>query len=450
LHGFPDLFCSLYDALDNDLAREKAETWFADEGLRSFAASVASDVEGGRPASSVTMRVENHPDVEGARYAALVGIDRALRHVNTAVALSTERPPFPLQPLAAFVAARGRLDSGALGGALLPRLVTRGRSEGNLSDKRELFANVLRVPQDSWERVELTWVGEAAAFHRHDLSGGLLLGCVPVISDPREMTFRIREAGERRYYRISPSDHRATVKRIPRIAAELDAAGVLLGVAPELTLTPLLLDAWQRALRSPNRGPSRLRLVLAGTGVLTDAEERASNTAMLLDGRTGAVIARQRKLFAFDFTDMEIERWKLARRLGPEPVAEDLAHGRTLQVIDAGGARIAILICEDLARLLDIGPLIRDFGVSHVLAPVFGRPLQARRWENTAADVHARETGTTVVVSNSLVMSSILSTEGASAMVLAPGSRDALLATSAGPADVVSFRLLPDGTAELA
>jgi predicted amidohydrolase len=450
LHAFPDLFCSLYDALDDDLVRENAESWFLDEGLRSFAESVKSDLEGGRTAAGVTIRVENHPNPDGARYAALVGMDRAFRHVNTATSVSAERPPLSLEPLATFVAAHGRLDSGDAGGALLPRLVARGRQEGNVSHKRELFANVLRVPEDSWERVGITRVGEAATLHRHDLSGGLLLGCVPVIADPKEVSFRIRQAGERNYYRISAANHAATVKRVPQIVAALDDAGVLIGLAPELTLTPTLLSAWQEALRSPARGPSRLRLVIPGSGVLTTTDGRASNTAVLLDGRTGAVITRQHKLFAFDFTDTELERWKLQQRLGPDAAAEDLVPGRKLEMIDAGGVRIAILICEDLGRLLDIGPLIRDFGVSHVLAPVFSRPIKARRWENTAADVHARETGTTVVVSNSLVMSSILSTEGATAMLLAPGTRDALLATSGGPADVVSFRLLPDGTAELA
>ena len=93
MHYFPDLFCSLYDALDDHVARENAEAWSADERLGSFTASVASDVEGGRSAGSVRMRVENHSDREAARYAALVGIDRALRHVNTSVSLSTERLP---------------------------------------------------------------------------------------------------------------------------------------------------------------------------------------------------------------------------------------------------------------------------------------------------------------------------------------------------------------------
>jgi predicted amidohydrolase len=449
LHRFPDLFCSLYDELDGDLVRESAEAWFADERLGSFAAGVASDVEAGRSAGSVRMRVDNHPDPEGARYAALVGIDRALRHVNVTVALATERPPPSLQALASFVAARGRLDSGAVGGALLPRLVARGRHEGNLSHKRELFANVLRVPEDSWERAAVTWVGEAGAIHRGDLSAGLLVGCVPVIADPAEMSFRVREAGGHRYYRIAAADQQATVARIPQIVAEIDRAGVVIALAPELTLTPTLLAAWQQALRSPERGATRLRLLVPGSGALTGAEGRASNTAPLLDGRTGATIVRQSKLFAFDFTGEELERWKLTGRLGREAVGEDLVPGRRLEVIDAGAARIAILICEDVSRPLDIGPLVRDFGVSLVLAPVFSRPLKARRWENTAGDVHVRETGSTVVFSNSLAMSSILASHEASAMVLAPAMRDALLATSSGPAHVVCFRLLGDGTAEV-
>ncbi|MGA2163602.1 MAG: hypothetical protein ABSH36_03950 [Solirubrobacteraceae bacterium] len=450
MHEFPDLFCSLYDELDRHLVRENAEAWFADERLGSFAASVASDVEGGRPASSVRMRVENHPDLEGARYAALVGIDRALRHVNVTVALAGDRVPLPLQALAGFVAARGRLDSGAAGGALLPRMVARGRQEGNVSHKRELFANVLRVPAESWERAAVTRVGEASTILRGDLSAGLLIGCVPMIADPAEMSFRVRESGGRRYYRISAAAEATIAARIPELLSEIDRSGVLIALAPELTLTPALLDAWESALRSPERGPTRLRLLVPGSGALTGADGRASNTAPLIDGRTGAVIVRQSKLFGFDFTAEELERWKLDGRLGSGAIAEDLVPGRRLEVIDAGAARIAILICEDLSRPLDVGPLIRDFGVSLVLAPVFSRPIKARRWENNAGDVHVRETGTTVVLSNSLTMSSILANEGASAMVLAPAVRDALLATSTGPAHVVCFRLLPDGTAKLA
>jgi predicted amidohydrolase len=111
--------------------------------------------------------------------------------------------------------------------------------------------------------------------------------------------------------------------------------------------------------------------------------------------------------------------------------------------------RIAILICEDLAKLLDIAPVVRDLGVSHVLTPVFSRPLQEHRWEQSAAAVHARETGTAVIVSNSLVMSRILARKGGTALVLAPDSGQALIASVEDPAEPACFLLAADGTAQM-
>ena len=47
-------------------------------------------------------------------------------------------------------------------------------------------------------------------------------------------------------------------------------------------------------------------------------------------------------------TDLEL--WGLADRL-TAPIDEDLSRGRRVCVVEAGGARLAILVCEDLARL---------------------------------------------------------------------------------------------------
>ena len=115
-----------------------------------------------------------------------------------------------------------------------------------------------------------------------------------------------------------------------------------------------------------------------------------------------------------------------------------------------GGVRLAILVCEDVSRAQDLGPVIRDFGVSHIFVPVFSRPLRQHRWENAAADEHMRETGSTVVVANSLVMRTILGdADGGTALAASPWSRSAAIGRCEDPADIVCFTLHRDGAVEL-
>jgi predicted amidohydrolase len=454
------LFCEYYDALDEDVVREHAPTWLQDKGVDSLAASFAADVRNmDRPPRTLLMRAQAEPGVppeqpgedltDRRRYALLAGLDRAFAALNPALRVTGSQLSDQLVRLSAHLQEHGRLDSGANGGALLLRTVDVSRPGGNVTGKRELFKSVVRVPPESWQRCQLVRVPEASTIYRHELARGLLVGCVPVIADPRELRFKVRSAVGGRYYRITPADHGSTLRRIERIVAALDAAGVAVAVAPELTLSRMSLRAWQKALRNPHRAAGSLRLVLVGTGCLRMSLGRASNTAVLLDGRTGAEIARQNKMFAFDFDTKQVTRWGLVERLGADPVAEDLRHGREIMVLDTAGMRIAILICEDLAKLLDIAPVVRDLGVSHVLTPVFSRPLQEHRWEQSAAAVHARETGTAVIVSNSLVMSRILARKGGTALVLAPDSGQALIASVEDPAEPACFLLAADGTAQM-
>jgi predicted amidohydrolase len=458
LQTLADLFCELYDALDEDVVRENAASWLEDEKVKSLAASFAADVESkDRPAAALLTRLANesvpreHPGedrLDRRRYALLAGLDRAFAALNPALTVSGRPLPDQLVRLKAHLQEHGRLDTGVNGGALLPRMVDRSRKPGNVASKRDLFTSVVRVPSESWQRCELVRVPETAAIRRAELGAGLRVACVPVIADPREMRFRVRSAAGGLYYRIVPAERAATVRRIERIVAALDAAGAAIAVAPELTLSRGLTRAWQKALRDPARVGGSLRLVMAGTGCLRMSLGRAANTAVVLDGQSGVVVARQHKMFPFDFSTKELARWQLTGRLGAEPVAEDLRHGRDLVVLDTGGMRIAILICEDLAKLLDIAPVVRDLGVSHVLTPVFSRPLRAHRWEQVAAAAHSRETGTTVIVSNSLVMSRVLSQRGGTALVLAPEPDDALIAGVEDPAEPVCFLLRADGSAQ--
>jgi predicted amidohydrolase len=448
LHAFPDFFLELYDTLSPDVFRANVDRWIDDARFASVSLDVQREVQAGSTTVDRQRLRLSHDDSDGMRFAMLRGLDAAFAHVNPASA--GDRPPDGLRALGLDVAARHRLDSGlhGRGGALLPRVVHPDVPAQLPDHPREAFRHVLRVPPGAWNTCEYLSLPEEALLHRHELQGGLRIACVPFIQDPDELDFRTITAGTRRFYRIAPRHAKRTFERIEAVVAALDRSGARIGVVPELTLTPRILERWQAVLRSGTRARGRLQMLLVGTGDL-GGERRPTNTAVLLNARTGAVLSTQHKLYPFNFGATELERWKLVDRLGDEPVDEDLHPGERLRIVNAGVVRLAILVCEDVGRAADLAAHIRDFGVSHALVPVFARPTKDRRWERAAADVHARATGSTVVVSNSGVMHSILgsSSDSGTSLVVWPGAGDALVGRCTEPDELACFELRPDGSA---
>ena len=440
------MFCALYDRLDDNSVRDQGATWLADHSIDSNALRVANDIVDGRTAPGrVYTRGINAGDAAAA-FTVVHGLDRALGRINPRLR-GADPTPRALLKVESRLRQTGRLNTDATEGALLPELAHR-RPPGPPNHKRDLLRYVRRVPADSWQQVDLRLVAPSRRLRARDLRDGLDVACVPVIADPDEMTFATRTAPGGPVYRIAPRDLGRTRARIEEIVVALDAAGAQLALAPELTLSPALLETWQAVLRSCRS--RRLRYVVVGTGNLDPAGDRAANTAVLLDGATGAEIGRQPKLYGFAMDADVLERWQLRSRLGAIALAEDLQPpAPRLTVFDLGAVRMAMLICEDLNKPLDLGPLIRDLGISLLLVPVFSRPVKARRWEQTAAAVHVRETGASVIVANSLVMATILATaDPATALVVPAVGESALLGHASGPAGLARFRLQPDGTVE--
>lgn len=449
MHSVPDLFCELYDDLDEAELRKRGEAWAMDKFLKSAADGVAGEVRSGTPVAQIRRRLEVSTDVEWQRYACLLGIDRAFLSLNPALQVAGQPIPAALQPLATHVIARGRLDSGASGGALLLRQVVRPVA-GNLPEHpRDVFAAVIRVPESSWNSCEHLVLGPSSMLWRRDLEHGLKVACMPFIEDPAELRFEVREREAGRFYLIAPRNLAATRERVARAVAALDDSGAMLAVLPELTLSAPLLEQWQRALRGRKRGGSHLRWVLVGTGNLRRGRP-PTNTAVLLDGYTGEVIARQEKLFPFSLTPEILRRWQLSGRLDDARVDEDLARGDRLVVLEAGALRVAMLICEDLGRVTDLAEPIRDLGISHLLVPVFSRPLREHRWEHQRSEVYGQATGTTAVISNSLVMRSILGKGDGTCLLVGPALEQPLLGESRSATEVRCFVLSLDGTAVLA
>ena len=424
---YADLFCELFDRLDVERFHEEGESWMADPTVAATAAAVEQAALAG----------ERVP--EAGDFAVLLGLDAALAHANPL--LGGPAPP-ALTEYALRYAESGRFDSGAVPGALLPRFARPGRRGQLPDDLADVFGSVVRVDEAGWAACDHVALPARSRLTRPEREAGLRVATAPMIRAPEELHWEVEERSGLRFYRIHPADREPTRARIEKVIAAWDEQGVAIGVAPELCLSHALLERWQTALRD-RAGGGPLRLVMAGSGNL-DGASPPVNEAVLLDARTGEVLVRQRKIHPFNFSRDDLELWGLTDRLAG-PADEDLSRGRRVCVVEAGGARLAILVCEDLARLHAFAAALHAHGVSLLLVPVFARPTKDRRWERARAEVYSDAIGSHVVVANSLVIAEILGSAGpvGTAIAVAPGQ--AAVGHSWEPEDVVVFEIDSDG-----
>ena len=427
---YANLFCELFDSIDP--ADFRAE-WIIDERVAKIATETERAVLAGSDVATATNGRE--------AFAVLLGLDAAFAHVNPLLA---ETPPPALAEYALRYAEAASLDSGALPGALLPRFARPGRRGQAAEDLSDAFGSVVRVSASAWDVCDHAALPARSRFSRAEREEGLRIATAPMIRDPGEMEWEVQDRAGMRFYRIHPADHDVTRSRIEKVIASWDAHDVAIGVAPELCLSKSLLERWQLALRRrASARTSRLRLVVAGSGNL-DGLSPPANEAVLLDAITGEVLVRQRKIHPFNFSPADLELWGLTDRLAA-PIDEDLTRGDRLCVVEAGAVRLAILVCEDLARLHAFAPALHGHGVSLLLVPVFARPTKDRRWERSRAEVYSDAIGSSAIVANSLLIAEILASPKpvGTAIAVMPGA--AAVGHATEPDDVVVFALGADG-----
>jgi predicted amidohydrolase len=428
-----DLFCELFDRLDRAQFSAEGEAWMGDAKVAATAAGVEQAALDGRSVAA--------PYGGCQTFSVLLGLDAALGHANP---LFGGAAPPALTEYALRYAESGRLDSGALPGALLPRFARPGRRGQLPDDLADAFGSVVRVDAASWDGSDHAVLPARSRLTRPEREANLRVATAPMIREPDELVWEVEERSGLRFYRIHPADREPTRARVEKVISAWDEQDVAIGVAPELCLSRALLERWQVALRErEGAGTSRLRLVVAGSGNL-DGCSPPANEAVLLDALTGEVLVRQRKVHPFNFAQEDLELWGLTDRM-TAPIDEDLSRGERVCVVEAGGVRLAILVCEDLARLHAFGAALHAHGVSLLLVPVFARPTKDRRWERARAEVYCDAIGSSVVIANSLVIAEILRspTPVGTAIAIAPGH--AVVGRSSEPDDVVVFALEGDG-----
>ena len=161
------------------------------------------------------------------------------------------------------------------------------------------------------------------------------------------------------------------------------------------------------APRTGARGHGRLRLVIAGSGNVEETtrpgehgrpprREHGRDPDPPAQAPSVQPVARRHRALA-------------ARRPLQAPIDEDLNRGERLTMIESGGARMAVLVCEDLARLHAFAAATpRPRRLAHPRTRVRSTDQGPAAGERAQAEVYSEVTGSSVVVANSLVMASIL------------------------------------------
>jgi predicted amidohydrolase len=409
-----DLFAVLYDdlAADSEQFDREADRWLDLPGFQETASQVEqmAHIEGEIDQAHLDSWML--PDSAAHRLAVLIGIDRALAHVNPQ---QDSVNAGALGPLLRRYAKKGRFSTDNVRGAVLPRLTWPARP-AHQSTMAEAFTAVIRVSEASWQAISHDRIKGSQDLPRsnrqvsitvaplldslQDLDITRIPGCS---HDPR--TGKMVDG-----YVLGPVDREEIRARIRGILSGFAKEKAVIGVLPEASLCDSLLAYWQELLKQLVQDPGtdpRHYWILVGTGPVgvPNSAGRHSNRAVILD-QSGEQVFSQEKVRDFSLTPKTIRDWGLAEKLDDAALAvEWINRGSRIEVRESFSGRYAILICEDIT-----GPTCRsvleDCGVSHLLVPIFAAPLRGG-WEfpRSEAQQYVRQIGSWVLVVNSLVTS---------------------------------------------
>jgi predicted amidohydrolase len=269
------------------------------------------------------------------------------------------------------------------------------------------------VPPHEWQRADHCRAPARNDFTRREREAGLSIVCVPAITDAQELEWDAYDRGGERFFRTRLSESSRMRDHVRRLLDDLDLSGAMIALLPELALDTALLNEWKEAVLDGAYPPSesQLKWIVAGTGDVSGGD-RPVNRCVVLDRITGEEVLTQDKIFPFVLTNAQLDEWKLADLLGEADIEEDIDPGQRIAVLESRLGRVVVLICEDLARLVDLGSALRAHGISHVFSPVFSNETKPHHWEHVKAKEYVNEVGALVVVANSLVVSKRMTPAG--------------------------------------
>lgn len=267
------------------------------------------------------------------------------------------------------------------------------------------FLSLSYIPLDSSCEVRVQ-ACEDIGLASLDADDPINIAIVAVVQNANELDWKFDESGT---YEVSLPD-RSTEKVISRTLRCLDeiSGEAHLVVMPELVSNSRLNDAicaW--LMKNRENGALFPIAVVAGSLLKYETgEERPRNTATLLDGE-GTLQIEQHKLNKYtlkaahhstlNLSDADIDR-DYVENIDTSPVAATLCDF-------PGLGRIAIVICEDLARTQPWRRILIAAGPELTLSPIMNGASEADwRWATNSAEEISNESGSTVIVANSGTM----------------------------------------------
>lgn len=400
-----DAFAQLFDALAKVRAgAQTLEDWHQSAGFAAGRAAVRSKIRnvGGRPCLDSSVMSGTDPEYS---YGVLTAVDMLLTKAADTRFLTGD---WVIVALRLLYQRHGRFNE-TVGGMVVPRRVHRGRDHQR-DDTFDQGLNTLRIRESSaagcvWVRVD------PVMDHRPGLAT-LQIGQVPIAAAADLRRREVVSSGAMPAYEMRPDP--GLQARVPAAVAAL--AGVDLGITAEATVDDAILDAWRAALVGPD-GPT---WVLVGTGPVEvapdtpgvsapvrtepfkDGSEVPVNRAVIVHGRTGRLIAVADKMRGYCIAAGDLETYGLLK--GSESRVEGIRDGTKVVIVESHAGRFSVQVCEDLDRLTEIGPMLKELGVSHILNPVVAPELLAWRWQHKAGNALFKDAGARLITGNSLAI----------------------------------------------
>jgi predicted amidohydrolase len=365
-------------------------------------------------------------------YYCLYAIDRGLKYQTPRSYASPARPPGYER-----TALLGRFDSVSryndeTPGYVLPKWTERHRG----TEFAEHFQHLVRANVD---RNEVRIIGRNARARSDRATGDRTLRNPKVVVVPflyrmfddgsgsADAKFSELKIGDTEYFEVV---HRATSSgvledRIRLAVREIRESQATVAIFPELSLTDhlreLLSDELDRtrtelALASDKEDP--LEWVIAGVATPATRRKPWANEAYVMNSAGNLVSFDSEKGETHWWRQKKRHRYKLTvdeqKKYGTDACfanacdrLEAINIGRHCFVFEDRTGRYAIVICEDLAQEQRTMDLLRKMLCRVIFVILMDGPMVATRWASVEGEKVASQTGSIVVVANSLLIPNI-------------------------------------------